>query len=115
MTSRKFIGMVAIFALSLSPTACGSKEDSVKLQGAGTSVPAPLYLKWVKAHSASKPNIQVDYQSVGSGSGPKSFIDHTVDFAASDTAMKPEEIAKVSAGVVLFPLTAGAIVLEHNL
>ena len=115
MTSRKFIGMVAIFALSLNPTACGAKEDSVKLQGAGASFPAPLYLKWFKAYSASKPNIQVDYQSVGSGSGVKSFIDHTVDFAASDAAMKPEEIAKVSAGVVLLPMTAGAIVLAHNL
>ena len=115
MTSRKFISMVAIFALSLSPTACGSKEESVKLQGAGASFPAPLYLKWFKAYSASKPNIQVDYQSVGSGSGVKSFIDHTVDFAASDAAMKPEEIAKVSAGVVLLPMTAGAIVLAHSL
>src|SRR5215472_8397635 len=115
MTSRKFISMVAIVALSLSPTACGSKEESVKLQGAGASFPAPLYLKWFKAYSASKPNIQVDYQSVGSGSGVKSFIDHTVDFAASDAAMKPEEIAKVSAGVVLLPMTAGAIVLAHSL
>ena len=115
MTSRRFISMVAIVALSLSPTACGSKEESVKLQGAGASFPAPLYLKWFKAYSASKPNIQVDYQSVGSGSGVKSFIDHTVDFAASDAAMKPEEIAKVSAGVVLLPMTAGAIVLAHSL
>ena len=115
MTSRTFISMVAIFALSLSASACESREESVKLQGAGASFPAPLYLKWFKAFSASKPNIQVDYQSVGSGSGVKSFIDHTVDFAASDAAMKPEEIAKVSAGVVLLPMTAGAIVLAHSL
>ena len=95
--------------------ACGQKEESVKLQGAGASFPAPLYLKWFKAYSASKPNIQVDYQSVGSGSGVKSFMDHTVDFAASDAAMKPDEIAKVSTGVVLLPMTAGAIVLAHSL
>jgi len=95
--------------------ACGQKEESVKLQGAGASFPAPLYLKWFKAYSASKPNIQVDYQSVGSGSGVKSFMDHTVDFAASDAAMKPDEIAKVSSGVVLLPMTAGAIVLAHSL
>jgi phosphate transport system substrate-binding protein len=52
---------------------------------------------------------------VGSGSGVKSFIDRTVDFAASDAAMKPDEIAKVNTGVVLLPMTAGAIVLAHSL
>ena len=41
--------------------------------------------------------MQVDYQSVGSGNGVKSFLDHTVDFGASDAAMKPEDMAKVKA------------------
>jgi len=45
----------------------------------------------------------------------KSFIDRTVDFAASDAAMKPDEIAKVNPGVVLLPMTAGSIVLAHSL
>src|SRR5215831_18244316 len=115
MTTKNLIRTVAVLALTLSLVACGSKDESVKLQGAGASFPAPLYLKWFKAYSASKPNIQVDYQSVGSGSGVKSFIDHTVDFAASDAAMKPDEIAKVNPGVVLLPMTAGSIVLAHSL
>jgi len=115
MSVKNFISMVSIFVFSLSLTACGSKEESVKLQGAGASFPAPLYLKWFKSYNASKPNVQVDYQSVGSGSGVKSFIDRTVDFAASDAAMKPDEIAKVNTGVVLLPMTAGAIVLAHSL
>lgn len=59
--------------------------------------------------------MQVDYQSVGSGSGIKSFMDKTVDFAASDAAMKPEDMAKVDGGVQLLPMTAGAIVLAYNL
>jgi phosphate transport system substrate-binding protein len=57
----------------------------------------------------------VDYQSVGSGSGVKSFMDKTVDFAASDAAMKPEDMAKVDGGVQLIPMTAGSIVLAYNL
>jgi len=61
------------------------------------------------------PHVQVDYQSVGSGSGVKSFIDKTVDFGASDAAMKPDEIARVDAGAQLLPMTAGAIVLTYNL
>jgi phosphate transport system substrate-binding protein len=116
MTLKNLINIIAIFTLSLNLTACGGqKEESVKLQGAGASFPAPLYLKWFKSYSASKPNVQVDYQSVGSGSGVKSFMDRTVDFAASDAAMKPEDMAKVDGGVQLLPMTAGSIVLAHSL
>lgn len=93
----------------------GSKGTAVKLQGAGASFPAPLYLKWFKTYSGAHSNVQVDYQSVGSGSGVKSFMDRTVDFAASDAAMKPEDMVKVEGGVQLLPMTAGAIVLAYNL
>ena len=87
----------------------------VKLQGAGASFPAPLYGKWFKAYSGAHQNVQVDYQSVGSGGGVKSVIDHTVDFGASDAAMTPQDMAKVDGGVQLFPMTAGSIVLAYNL
>ncbi len=86
----------------------------VRIQGAGASFPAPLYLRWFKAYSGSHQGVQVDYQSVGSGSGVKSFIDKTVDFGASDAAMSPEEIQRVDAGVQLLPMTAGSIVLAYN-
>ena len=108
-------GLVATLTL----TSCGggtSKEsgDFVKLQGAGASFPAPLYSKWFKSYGAGHPNVEIDYQSVGSGSGVKSFIDKTVDFGASDAAMKPEDIARVESGVQLLPMTAGSIVLTYN-
>jgi phosphate transport system substrate-binding protein len=93
----------------------GDAGDAVKLQGAGASFPAPLYNKWFKAYSTAHQSVLVDYQSVGSGSGVKSVIDHTVDFGASDAAMKPEDMAKVPEGVQLFPMTAGSIVLAYNL
>src|SRR5262245_24119925 len=116
MSIKNFITMIAVFAFSVTLAACGgSREESVKLQGAGASFPAPLYLKWFKSYSGAHPNVQVDYQSVGSGSGVKSFMDRTVDFAASDAAMKPEEMAKVDGGVQLLPMTAGKIVLAHSL
>jgi len=118
--------LIALFALStgaLSLASCSGNDGpaaaaaahEVKLQGAGASFPAPLYTKWFKAYTAAHQNIQVDYQSVGSGSGVKSVLDHTVDFGASDAAMKPEDMAKVDGGVQLFPMTAGAIVLAYNL
>jgi phosphate transport system substrate-binding protein len=87
----------------------------VRLQGAGASFPFPIYSKWFKVYSDAHQNVQIDYQSVGSGAGVENFIDKTVDFGASDKAMKPEEIARVQGGAQLLPLTAGNIVLTYNL
>jgi phosphate transport system substrate-binding protein len=122
MKLRDSIPLCLSAGVALAFSACGgtSTESSagaanVTLQGAGASFPAPLYNKWFKAYSASHQNVLVDYQSVGSGSGVKSVLDHTVDFGASDAAMKPEDMAKVDGGVQLFPMTAGSIVLAYNL
>ena len=86
----------------------------MKLQG-GASFPAPLYNKWFKSYHDAHPDVQIDYQSVGSGAGVKAVQDKTVDFGASDAAMTPEEIAKVDVGVQLLPMTAGSVVLAYNL
>src|SRR3974377_863972 len=96
----------ALVALAMAFVACGGggAGNTVKLQGAGASFPAPLYLKWFKSYNAAHPNVQVDYQSIGSGGGVKSFMDRTVDFAASEAAMKPAEQGKVRAGVHVLPL-----------
>ncbi|MBW4599118.1 MAG: phosphate ABC transporter substrate-binding protein PstS [Calothrix sp. FI2-JRJ7] len=90
---------------------------NVQLTGAGASFPAPLYLTWFQTLNQKYPNLQVNYQSVGSGAGVEQFTKGTVDFSASDVAMKDEEIAKVPAdkGVLLLPMTAGSIVLAYNL
>lgn len=93
----------------------GAGEEFVKLQGAGASFPAPLYNHWFKKYTQAHDNVQIDYQSVGSGTGVNMFIEETVDFGASDAAMKPEEIERVARGVQLLPMTAGSVVLAYNL
>ena len=113
------MGYWAVFLLVAVALACltvpGQAADFVKLQGAGASFPAPLYLRWFKAYGGTHKNVQINYQSVGSGSGVKSFIDRTVDFGASDAAMTREETAQVQQGVLCLPMTAGSIVLAYNL
>ncbi|HEY5741622.1 MAG TPA: phosphate ABC transporter substrate-binding protein PstS [Terrimicrobiaceae bacterium] len=86
-----------------------------QLSGAGATFPAPLYQRWAVEFNKLHPNVQVNYQSVGSGAGVKQFIQGTVDFAASDAAMTDEEIAKVKQGAVMIPATAGSIVIAYNL
>lgn len=114
---RVLFTLASLTAICLLSPGCGpgAKEDFIKLQGAGASFPAPLYNKWFKEYSQSHDGVQIDYQSVGSGQGVKSVIDHTVDFGASDAAMKSEEMEQVDGGVVLLPMTAGSIVLAYNL
>jgi phosphate transport system substrate-binding protein len=118
MTIKKMLSLslaVSVLGFGLFFQAADAAEDYVKLIGAGASFPAPLYSKWFKDFHGLHSNVQIDYQSVGSGSGVKNFINKTVDFGASDAGMKPEEIAQVEAGAQLLPLTAGAIVLGYNL
>lgn len=112
---RQFAWALFVGSISLMSNGCGGGSSGVKLQGAGASFPAPLYMKWFKEFKTAHPNVTVDYQSTGSGQGVKAIIDGTVDFGASDAAMTPEEIAKVSRGVLLLPMTAGEIVLTYNL
>ncbi|HUL59739.1 MAG TPA: phosphate ABC transporter substrate-binding protein PstS [Anaeromyxobacteraceae bacterium] len=129
MPAHRILAMPFVFAAAIAASSCSEKTPpsagtsaapapsqggTVRIQGAGASFPAPLYSKWFKSYSGSHENVQVDYQSVGSGSGVKSFIDKTVDFGASDAAMSPEEIQRVDVGVQLLPMTAGSIVLAYN-
>lgn len=87
----------------------------VKLMGSGASFPAPLYDRWFKEFTKKDGVITVDYQSVGSGQGVKSFIAGQTDFGASDAAMSDQEIGEAKGNVVLLPMTAGSIVLAYNL
>ncbi|MEG4588813.1 phosphate ABC transporter substrate-binding protein PstS [Microcoleus sp. MOSTC5] len=91
--------------------------SDVAITAAGASFPAPLYQRWFQDFNKINPKVQINYQSVGSGAGVEQFTKGTVDFGASDTAMKDDEIAKVPAdkGVLLLPMTAGSIVMGYNL
>jgi phosphate transport system substrate-binding protein len=115
-------GLVSCGGKTDAPTASSSGAASapvitekVTLSGAGASFPAPLYQRWFSDFNKANPAATVSYQSVGSGAGVKQFIAGTVDFGASDVAMKDEEIKQVSKGVLMLPMTAGSIVLAYNL
>jgi phosphate transport system substrate-binding protein len=92
-----------------------SAAAATQLQSAGATFPAPLYQRWIAEYTKSNPEVQINYQGVGSGAGIKQFAQNLVSFAASDAAMTDKEIAAVKQGVVLIPATAGSIVLAYNL
>ncbi len=90
--------------------------SDVTLQGAGATFPAPLYQTWFETYNGVYPNIQIDYSAIGSGGGIKNITDQTVDFGASDAAMKDEEIAALKPGVKVLhvPTALGAVVVIYN-
>jgi len=91
------------------------RAADVTLQGTGATFPAPLYQRWFTEYNKMHPEVQINYQALGSGAGVKQFQEGLVNFGASDAAMTDEEIAAVKEGVVLLPMTAGSIVLAYNL
>ena len=105
-----FIGVCVVAALVVPPVAA-----EMLIVGSGASFPAPIYTTWFKQFSRLNKDIQVNYQSKGSGAGIRDFQNGVVDFAASDAAMSKEEMAGVSRGVQLLPMTAGEVVLAYNL
>ena len=92
-----------------------SQSSAQQLSGAGATFPAPLYQRWGVEYNKAHPDVQVNYQSVGSGAGVKNFTAGVVDFGASDAAMSDAEITKVAKGAVRIPATAGEIVYTYNL
>lgn len=114
MNSTGFLkaSLSALCAVGLTLSANALAD--VKLNGSGASFPFPIYSKWFKDFSKQNDGVRVDYQAKGSGAGIQDFINNTVDFAASDAAMKESEMAQVEQGAVLLPMTAGEVVLAYN-
>lgn len=120
---KKLLLLTAALALPVTLGACGqvsteaqeeNRELSASLVGAGASFPAPLYQRWSAEYNAEQPDVQISYQSVGSGAGVEQFTQETVDFGASDVAMSEEKVQAVEGEVVFAPMTAGGIVLAYN-
>lgn len=101
--------------------AANTLPGTLRLKGAGATFPALLYEKWFALYMNSHPDIVLQYEPVGSGTGIERFIgkgvddDRRVDFGASDAAMTDAEIAKVERGVKMIPMTAGGVVLAYNI
>ncbi len=87
------------------------------LQGAGATFPAPLYNVWFETYTGKYPQVLFNYTANGSGAGIKAITQQTVDFGASDAAMKDEEIAALPAGTKILhvPTALGAVVVIYNL
>jgi len=103
---------LALFAVvALGVTAAQAQ----KINAAGATFPAPIYQKWFGEYHTAHPDVEINYQAVGSGAGIKQLTDGTVDFGASDMPMTPEQISAVKVKPLHFPTVMGAVVLSYNI
>lgn len=107
--------LVLAAALSFgSSTGFAADDNGQTIQGSGATFPAPLYQRWFVEYNKVHPDVQINYQAIGSGAGIKQFQAGLTNFGASDAAMTDEQIAATKGGVQLMPMTAGIIVLTYN-
>lgn len=103
-------------ATSNAPAAGGGA--TISISGAGATAPNPLYQRWFAEYNKKNPNVQVSYQSVGSGAGVKQFLAKTVDFGATDSALKSDEKVQFPTDrgtAIQVPSTGLFVVFAYNL
>ena len=92
-------------------SASGTPE---KLMGAGSTFVNPAMSKWAFEYNKKFPNITVDYQSVGSGTGISQYKAGTVDFGATDAPLNDKDLGDMPTPTLNIPVVSGAVVLSYN-
>jgi len=85
------------------------------LNGAGATFPYPMYSKWFSDYNKLHPDVQINYQSIGSGGGIRQVLAGTVDFGASDGPMTDEQLGQAKIKILHIPTVLGAVVPAYNI
>ena len=89
------------------------------LNGAGATFPNPIYSKWFSEYHKLHPDIQINYQPIGSGGGIRQVTEGTVDFGASDMPMTDAQLlearSKLKTSILNIPTVLGAVVPAYNI
>jgi phosphate transport system substrate-binding protein len=101
---------IALLCIALAIPALGQTA----LNGAGATFPYPMYSKWFSEYHKLHPDIEINYQSIGSGGGIRQVLAGTVDFGASDGPMTNEQLAQAKIKILHIPTVLGAVVPAYN-
>jgi phosphate transport system substrate-binding protein len=102
------LGLAALAGATLAARA-------VTINGAGATFPAPIYTKWFSEYNKLHPEIQINYQALGSGAGVRQITAQTVFFGASDGPMTPEQLLAAPGKILHLPTVLGAVVPIYNI
>ena len=104
------IRRIALLCVVLAAPAFGQTT----VNGAGATFPNPMYQKWFSEYHKAHPDIQFNYQSIGSGGGIRQVLAQTVDFGASDGPMTDEQLSQAKTKILHIPTVLGAVVPAYN-
>src|SRR4029077_10302087 len=101
--------------LAASAVAATPTSAPIQINGAGATFPYPIYSKWFSEYNKLHPDIQINYQSIGSGGGIRQLTNQTVFFGATDGPMTNDQIQAAGAKVLHLPTVLGAVVPIYEL
>jgi phosphate transport system substrate-binding protein len=101
-------GLLAAIALPAS-------AQAVRINGAGATFPYPIYSKWFTEYNKLHPDVQINYQSIGSGGGIRQLSNQTVFFGATDGPMTSDQMLAAAGKVLHLPTVLGAVVPVYNI
>src|SRR3954454_6191113 len=109
--------MKALFATAActAALAAGLAAQTIQINGAGATFPYPLYSKWFDEYHKAHGNVQINYQSIGSGGGIRQVSNQTVFFGATDGPMTNEQLRAAPGKILHFPTVLGAGVPVYNI
>jgi len=106
---RRIVLLLASLALALPLLG-----QTTTLNGAGATFPYPMYSKWFNEYNKLHPDVQINYQSIGSGGGIRQVLSQTVDFGASDGPMTDDQLSQAKVKILHIPTVLGAVVPAYN-
>jgi phosphate transport system substrate-binding protein len=111
----RFVKIFSVVAVLLVVgTVALAEGGQVLLNAAGATFPYPIYSKWFDQYHQAHANVQINYQSIGSGGGIRQLLDKTVDFGASDGPMSDADLKQASVPILHFPTVLGAAIPTYN-
>ncbi len=93
----------------------GVAAQTIKINGAGATFPYPIYSKWFSEYNKLHADVQINYQSIGSGGGIQQVTKQTVFFGATDGPMTPDQLTAAPGKIMHFPTVLGAVVPVYNI
>ena len=104
----------ALTLLAAAVTVTGLSAQRVQITGAGATFPYPIYSKWFAEYNKLHPDVEINYQSIGSGGGIRQVSNQTVFFGATDGPMTPDQLQAAPGKILHFPTVLGAVVPIYN-
>jgi phosphate transport system substrate-binding protein len=111
----RFFRLAGLTLTTLVVAAAPATAQKIQINGAGATFPYPIYSKWFSEYNKLHPDVEINYQSIGSGGGIRQLTNETVFFGATDGPMTPEQLQASPGAILHFPAVLGGDVPVYNI